>query len=79
MAHVKGHKDIYKGRKIPPRKITWREIAAKFSGGPEGKDRREQFQSYIFVIELELEIQVNNLLPKQDRFVVLKQLKCLLY
>ena len=51
MAHVKGHKDIYKGRKIPPRKITWREIAAKFSGGSEGKDRRTQFQSYMSMID----------------------------
>jgi len=53
MAHVKGHKDIYKGRKIPPRKepITWRKIAAKFSGGSEGKNRREQFQSYMSMID----------------------------
>ena len=54
MAHVKGHKDIYKGRKIPPRKepITWRKIAEKFSGSSDtGKDRREQFQSYMSMID----------------------------
>ena len=54
MAHVKGHKDIYKGRKIPPRKepITWKKIAEKFSGSSDaGKNRREQFQSYMSMID----------------------------
>ena len=54
MAHVKGHKDIYKGRKIPPRKksTTWQKIAEKFSGGSDaGKDRRTQFQSYMSMID----------------------------
>ena len=54
MAHVKGHKDIYKGRKIPPRKepTTWKKIAEKFSGSSgAGKDRREQFQSYMSMID----------------------------
>jgi len=27
------------------------KIAAKFSGGPEGKDRRTQFQSYMSMID----------------------------
>jgi len=62
MAHVKGHKDIYKGRKIPPRKKTaWeiaKEIAKETAGTFAGKgtekgkvDRGTQFANYLATID----------------------------
>ena len=30
---------------------VWQKIAEKFSGSPEGKNRREQFQSYMSMID----------------------------
>jgi len=51
-----GYPNPHKDPKTLPKKkekekTTWREIAAKFSGGPEGKDRRTQFQSYMSMID----------------------------
>ena len=62
MAHVKGHKDIYKGRKIPPRKkkTTKEEIlkvlkktAGTFSGAgtDSARHRQAQFAGYMKLID----------------------------
>ena len=51
-----GYPDPHKDPKTLPKKkkkkkTTWQKIAEKFSGGSEGKDRREQFQSYMSMID----------------------------
>ena len=57
MAHVKGHEDIYKGRKIPPRKketiIERGKRATKaMLGLTNGKvDRGAQFANYLAMID----------------------------
>ena len=60
MAHVKGHKDIYKDRKIPPRKKSigqiLKETAGVFAGrlgkGPDkAVDRASQFRMYMDTID----------------------------
>jgi len=38
-------------KKKKKKKTTWQHIAEKFSGGSEGKNRREQFQSYMSMID----------------------------
>ena len=62
MAHVKGHEDIYKGRKIPPRKKettkdkilrVLKETSGTFSGADtsSARHRQSQFAGYMKLID----------------------------
>ena len=70
MAHVKGHEDIYKGRKIPPRKKettkdkilrVLKETSGTFSGADtsSAKHRQAQFTGYMNLIDSLKRTRVN--------------------